>query len=80
MDGVIYNFFNVINLKLRKQLKRTLVELITCLLENNKAHLCKLAEELAINAPSKNAVVQRIRHFLSNKQMKPDLFVVPLIH
>lgn len=80
MEGVIYNFFNVINLKLRKQLKRTLVELITCLLENNKAHLCKLAEELAINAPSKNAVVQRIRRFLSNKQMKPDLFVVPLIY
>lgn len=80
MEGVIYNFFNVINLKLRKQLKRTLVELITCLLENNKAHLCKLAEELAINAASKNAVVQRIRRFLSNKQMKPDLFVVPLIY
>jgi hypothetical protein len=80
MEGVIYNFFNVINLKLRKQLKRTLVELITCLLENNKAHLCKLAEELAINAPSKNAVVQRIRRFLSNEQMKPEIFVVPLIY
>lgn len=80
MDGVIYNLFKVINLKLSKPLKRTLVELITCLLENNKAHLCKLGEELAINGPSRHACVQRIRRFLSNKRMKPEFFVVPLIY
>jgi len=80
MEGVIYNLFNVINLKLSKPLKRTLVELITCLLENNKAHLCKLGEELAINGPSKQACNQRIRRFLSNKRMKPEFFVRPLIY
>ena len=56
------------------------MELIPCLLENNKAHLCKLAEELAVNGPSKNACAQRIRRFLSNKRIKPELFVVPLIY
>jgi hypothetical protein len=80
MDGVIYNLFNVINLKLSKPLKRTLVELIICLLENNKAHLCKLGEELAVNGASKHACVQRIRRFLSNERMKPEFFVVPLIY
>jgi len=80
LESVIYNLFNVINLKLSKPLKKTLVELITCLLENNKAHLCKLGEELAVNGPSKNACVQRIRRFLSNKRIKPKLFVVPLIN
>ncbi|MDG6219714.1 MAG: transposase [Candidatus Thermoplasmatota archaeon] len=67
-------------MKLSKPLKRTLVELITCLLENNKAHLCKLGEELAINGPSKQACNQRIRRFLSNKRMKPEFFVRPLIY
>ena len=80
LEGVIYNLFNVINLKLSKPLKRTLVELISCLLENNKAHLCKLGEELAINGPSKDACIQRIRRFLSNKRIKPEFFVVPLIY
>lgn len=61
-------------------MKRTLVELVTCLLENNKAHLCKLGEELAINGPSKQACNQRIRRFLSNKRMKPEFFVRPLIY
>ena len=80
LEGVIYNLFNVINLKLSKPLKKTLVELVTCLLENNKAHLCKLGEELAINGPSKDACTQRIRRFLSNKRIKPKFFVVPLIY
>lgn len=80
MEGVIYNLFNVINLKLSKPLKKTLVELTSCLLENNKAHLCKLGEELAVNGPSKNACVQRIRRFLSNKRITPSLMVVPLIY
>lgn len=71
--------FNVINLKLSKPLKKTLVELITCLLENNKAHLCKLGEELAVNGPSKDACIQRVRRFLSNKRITPMFFVIPLI-
>ena len=80
LEGVIYNLFNVINLKLSKPLKKTLIELITCLLENNKAHLCKLGEELAVNGPSKNACVQRVRRFLSNKRITPLLFICPLIY
>jgi len=39
-----------------------------------------LGEELAVNAPSKNACVQRIRRFLSNKRITPSLMVVPLIY
>jgi len=80
LEGVIYNLFNVINLKLSKPLKKTLVELTSCLLENNKAHLCKLGEELAVNGPSKNACVQRIRRFLSNKRITPSIIVIPLIY
>ena len=72
--------FNVINLKLSKPLKRTLVELISCLLENKEAHLCKIAEEIAINGPSKNACIQRVRRFLSNKRISPFITVVPLIY
>jgi len=80
LESVIYNLFNVINLKLSKPLKKTLVELTSCLLENNKAHLCKLGEELAVNGPSKNACVKRIRRFLSNKRVTPLIIVIPLIY
>ena len=80
MEGIIYNLFNVINLKLSKPLKKTLVELITCLLEKNEAHLCNLGDELAVNGPSKSACVQRIRRFLSNKRISPSLMIVPLIY
>lgn len=80
LESVIYNLFNVINLKLRKPLKKTLVELVTCLLENNKAHLCKMGEELAVNGPSKNACIQRVRRFLSNKRISPSLMIIPLIY
>lgn len=67
-------------MKLSKPLKKTLVELTSCLLENNKAHLCKLGEELAVSGPSKNACVQRIRRFLSNKRITPSIIVIPLIY
>ena len=80
LEGVIYNLFNVINLKLSKPLKRTLVELISCLLEDEGAHLCKIAEEIAVNGPSKNACIQRVRRFLSNKRVSPFITVVPLIY
>ena len=72
--------FNVLNLKLSKPLKNTLVQLIVCLLENNKAHMSKLGEELSINGPSKNACVQRLRRFLSNKRISPSITVKPLIY
>lgn len=80
LEGVIYNLFNVINLKLSKPLKRTLVELISCLLEDKESHLCKIAEEIAVNGPSKNACIQRVRRFLSNKRISPFITVVPLIY
>ena len=67
-------------MKLSKPLKKTLVQLVTCLLENNKAHLCKMGDELAVDGPSKNACVQRIRRFLSNKRISPSLMIVPLIY
>jgi len=72
--------FNVVNLKLSKPLKRTLVELITCLLENEKAHFCNLAVKIAIKGPSENACIQRVRRFLSNKRISPSLMIVPLIY
>lgn len=80
LEETILKLFNVINLDLSKPLKNTLVQLIVCLLENNKAHMSKMGEELSINGPSKIACIQRIRRFLSNKWISPFSIVVPLIY
>ena len=53
--------------------------LIVCLLENNKAHISRLGESLAVNGPSEMACIQRIRRFLSNKKLSPSITLVPLI-
>ena len=67
-------------MKLSKPLKRTLIELITCLLEDKKAHFCKLGGHLAVNGRSENACVQRVRRFLSNKRIFPSMMIIPLIY
>jgi len=67
-------------LKLRKELKGTLIELITCLLEGKKAHFCKLAAHLAVDDRTENACVQRVRRFLSNKRISPSMMIIPLIY
>ena len=63
-----------------KPIKNTLVELIVCLLENNKAHLSKLGEYLCDNHTKIMTPIQRIRRFLSNPRISPSLTVRPLIY
>jgi len=68
-----------IGLNLSKPLTNTLSLLIVCLLEDNKAHISRLGESLAVNGPSEMACIQRIRRFLSNKKLSPSITLVPLI-
>ncbi len=51
----IFKLFLEINLNLSKPLTNTLSILIVCLLENNKVHISKLGESLAVNDPSEMA-------------------------
>ena len=80
MEETLLKVFKKINLKLSKPLRNTLVELIVCLLENNKAHISKMGENLSIKGASVTACIQRIRRFLSNKRISPFITVVPLIY
>lgn len=80
LEKSILKLFTVIKLDLSKPLKNTLVQLIVCLLENNKAHMSKMGEELSINGPSKISCIQRIRRFLSNERISPFIIVAPLIY
>jgi hypothetical protein len=79
LEETILNLFTAINIHLSKPIKNTLVELIVCLLENNKAHLSKLGEYLCDNHTSIMTPIQRIRRFLSNPKISPTLTVRPLI-
>jgi len=82
-----YGYFHVtilklvseIGLNLSKPLTNMLSLLIVCLLEDNKAHISRLGESLAVNGPSEMACIQRIRRFLSNKKLSPSITLVPLI-
>ena len=76
----ILRLFSEIDLNLSKPLTNTLSILIVCLLEDNKAHISRLGESLAVDGPSKMACIQRIRRFLSNKKLSPYTTLVPLIH
>ena len=80
LEETILNLFTTINLHLSKPLKSTLVELIVCLLENNKAHISKLGENLSDENTGVMACIQRIRRFLSNPRISPSLTVRPLIY
>jgi hypothetical protein len=77
--GTILRLFSEIDLTLSKPLTNMLSLLIVCLLENNKAHISRLGESLAVNGPSEMACIQRIRRFLSNKKLSPSITLVPLI-
>ncbi|MCJ7695105.1 MAG: hypothetical protein MUO40_06710 [Anaerolineaceae bacterium] len=76
-----YGYFHVtiIGLNLSKPLTNTLSLLIVCLLEDNKAHISRLVESLAVNGPSEVACIQRIRRFLSNKKLSTSITLLPLI-
>jgi len=80
LEETILNLFTALNVHLSKPIKNTLVELIVCLLENNKAHLSKLGEYLCDNHVDVMASIQRIRRFLSNSRISPSLTVKPLIY
>ena len=79
LEETILNLFTALNVHLSKPIKNTLVELIVCLLENNKAHLSKLGEYLCDNHTKIMTPIQRIRRFLSNPKISPTLTVRPLI-
>ena len=76
---IVSKRFPRIDLNLSKPLTNTLSILIVCLLENNKAHISRLGESLAVNGPSEMACIQRIRRFLSNEKLSPSITHVPLI-
>jgi len=80
LEQTILNLFTTIKLNLSKPLRNTLVELIVCLLENNKAHLSKLGEYLCDNRTKIMTPIQRIRRFLSNPKISPSVTVKPLIY
>ncbi len=80
LEETILNLFTTINLHLSKPLRNTLVNLIVCLLENNKAHLSKLGEYLCDNHTKIMTPIQRVRRFLSNPKISPSLTVGPLIY
>jgi len=77
--GTILKLVSEIGLNLSKPLTNMLSLLVVCLLEDNKAHISRLGESLAVDGPSEMACIQRIRRFLSNKKLSPAITLVPLI-
>jgi len=80
LEATILNLFTAFDIRLSKPIRNTLVELIVCLLENNKAHLSKIGEYLCDNPTKITTPIQRIRRFLSNPRISPSLTVRPLIY
>lgn len=76
----ILSLFTALNIHLSKPIRTTLVELIVCLLDNNKAHISKLGEHLPDKDIRLTSRIQRIRRFLSNTRISPILTIVPLIY
>jgi len=79
LEETILTLFASTGFHLSKPLRTTLVELIVCLLENNKAHLSKLGEYLCDANTDVMASIQRVRRFLSNPRISPSATVRPLI-
>lgn len=76
----LLNRFEDIGLNLSKPLRNMLSDLIVCLLENNKAHIARLGECLAVDGKANvMGCMQRIRRFLSNEKISPSMTVAPLI-
>ena len=73
------NLFKEIGLVLSKPISGMLSSLIVCLLRNNKAHLSVLARALPMDESNEMAHMQRVRRFLSNKNISPAIAVLPLI-
>jgi Transposase DDE domain len=71
--------FEKIGLVLSKPLMGMLTTLIVCLLRNNKAHLSVLARALPMDESNEMAHMQKVRRFLSNKNISPAIVLLPLI-
>ncbi len=71
--------FEDIGLALSKPLMGMLTTLIVCLLRNNKAHLSVLARALPMDESNEMAHMQKVRRFLSNKNISPAIVLLPLI-
>src|SRR3990170_5653158 len=71
--------FEEIGLVLSKPIMGMLSNLIVCLLRNNKAHLSVLARALPMDESNEMAHMQRVRRFLSNKNISPAIVLLPLI-
>ena len=80
LQETILQLFVEIDLYLSKPLRTMLASLIVCLLENNEAHISRLGECLEINSKANvMGCIQRIRRFLSSKNISPAMTVLPLI-
>jgi Transposase DDE domain len=71
--------FEEIDLVLSKPIMGMLSNLIVCLLRNNKAHLSDLARALPMDESNEMAHMQKVRRFLSNKNISPGIVLLPLI-
>jgi len=79
LNNFIGKVFEKVGLVLSKPLMGMLTVLIVCLLRNNKAHLSVLARALPIDESNEMAHMQRVRRFLSNKNISPGIVLLPLI-
>ncbi|MGZ7048275.1 MAG: IS4 family transposase [Methanobacterium sp.] len=79
LNNFMLNLFKEIGLVLSKPVSGMLSSLIVCLLRNNKAHLSVLARALPMDESNEMAHMQRVRRFLSNKNISPAIAVLPLI-
>ncbi len=79
LSNFLGKVFEEVNLKLSKPLMGMLTELIVCLIRNNKAHLSVLARALPMDKSNEMAHMQKVRRFLSNKNISPAIVLLPLI-
>ena len=68
-----------LGVELTKPARNLLAWLMVALLEKTKAHLFTLADKLPDNETTDAARQQRIRRFLSNERLTPNLFVPALL-
>lgn len=71
LSNFLGKVFVEIGLVISKPLTGMLSALIVCLLRNNKAHLSVLARALPMDESNEMAHMQRVRRFLSNKNISP---------
>jgi hypothetical protein len=77
LNNFMLSLFKEIDLVLSKPVAGMLSILIVCLLRNNKAHLSVLARALPMDDSNEMVHMQRVRRFLSNKNISPAITVLP---